>query len=61
MVESDIEKALQYLRQAQALRKISSEMQSYDKKAARNLIELAEEYEAMAEQFTLKLLSHVPA
>jgi hypothetical protein len=48
-MESDATKAAQgYRRQAEALRKIASEMLSYDKKAAQNLIELATKYEADA-------------
>jgi len=51
---TEVEKAVEYLREAEALRKIAAEMQDYDKKAARNLIELAEEHEGKAEQITLK-------
>jgi hypothetical protein len=54
VMEREVEKAVGYLRQAEALRQIAAEMQGYDKKAARNLIDLAEEYEGKAEQITLK-------
>jgi hypothetical protein len=51
-MDNDPVKALEYLRQAEALRKIASEMQTCDKDAAENLIELAGIYEARASGLT---------
>ena len=51
-MDNDPVKALEYLRQAEALRKIASEMQTFDKNAAENLIDLARIYEARAAELT---------
>jgi len=51
-MKSDIEEAVQYLKQAIALRKIASEMESYDQKSANNLTQLANEYEEKAARVT---------
>ena len=45
-------KAVEYLQQASALRKIASEMMSYDSTSAQNLTELAGEYEEKATRLT---------
>jgi hypothetical protein len=51
-MDNDPVKAMEYLRQAEALRKIASEMQTYDKNAAENLLELAGIYDARAAELT---------
>jgi len=53
-MNADLKMAEQYLRQAIALRKNALEMRAADPTTARNLSELADEYEGKAQQLTLK-------
>ena len=52
-MNTDLKQAEQFLRQAVALRKNALEMRAADPKTARNLNELAEEYEGKAQQLRL--------
>jgi hypothetical protein len=51
-MDNDPVKAMEYLRQAEGLRKIACDMQTYDKNAAENLFQLAGIYEARAAELT---------